>query len=291
MHYSADTEPGSSGSPVFNDQWEVIALHHASVRAPEHTEFGGVLNEGIRVSAIVRAGQGQSVVRRAADAGRLDPASAHAGAQTLPGVRSAHRLRVADLDQDPADAGPHAAAGRGRAAPFRATARGAAGAGGAGGAGESRVGRPGLRHPPRLRRGVPGYPVAAADAESRRRSGVTAAAISPFQRRDAPAPQTGNVRRGQYRRRQGRPAPPRPATSGYWTRASRPASRPARRCTATTISTAGIWFAGSTRRGVRSRRPRSTTRSISPIARRSIMNSMRAGRFGWASRTMCCTTP
>ncbi len=53
LHYSADTEPGSSGSPVFNDQWEVIALHHASVRAPEHTEFGGVLNEGIRVSAIL----------------------------------------------------------------------------------------------------------------------------------------------------------------------------------------------------------------------------------------------
>ena len=55
VHYSADTEPGSSGSPVFNDQWEVIALHHASVRAPEHTEFGGVLNEGIRVSAILGA--------------------------------------------------------------------------------------------------------------------------------------------------------------------------------------------------------------------------------------------
>ncbi len=53
VHYSADTEPGSSGSPVFNDQWEVVALHHASVRAPEHTEFGGVLNEGIRVSAIL----------------------------------------------------------------------------------------------------------------------------------------------------------------------------------------------------------------------------------------------
>jgi endonuclease G len=55
VHYSADTEPGSSGSPVFNDQWEVIALHHASVKAPERTEFGGILNEGIRVSAILGA--------------------------------------------------------------------------------------------------------------------------------------------------------------------------------------------------------------------------------------------
>ncbi len=54
LHYTADTEPGSSGSPVFNDQWEVCALHHASVRAPEHPEFGHVLNEGVRVCAILR---------------------------------------------------------------------------------------------------------------------------------------------------------------------------------------------------------------------------------------------
>jgi len=54
MHYEADTEPGSSGSPVFNDQWEVVALHHASVPSPEHSEFGGFLNEGIRISRILR---------------------------------------------------------------------------------------------------------------------------------------------------------------------------------------------------------------------------------------------
>lgn len=29
MHYSTDTQPGSSGSPVFNDDWEVVAIHHA----------------------------------------------------------------------------------------------------------------------------------------------------------------------------------------------------------------------------------------------------------------------
>jgi endonuclease G, mitochondrial len=59
VHYCADTEPGSSGSPVFNDQWEVVGLHHASVRAPEHPEFGGVLNEGIRVSAILGVVKGR----------------------------------------------------------------------------------------------------------------------------------------------------------------------------------------------------------------------------------------
>ncbi|WP_157431060.1 DNA/RNA non-specific endonuclease [Actinomadura macra] len=52
LHYAADTEPGSSGSPVFNDQWEVVALHHASVPAPERDELGGFVNEGIRVSRI-----------------------------------------------------------------------------------------------------------------------------------------------------------------------------------------------------------------------------------------------
>jgi endonuclease G, mitochondrial len=54
VHYAADTEPGSSGSPVFNDQWEVVALHHASVRAPEQEELGGFLNEGIRISRIIK---------------------------------------------------------------------------------------------------------------------------------------------------------------------------------------------------------------------------------------------
>lgn len=52
LHYEADTEPGSSGSPVFNDRWQVVSLHHASVRAPDRTDLGGFVNEGIRVSAI-----------------------------------------------------------------------------------------------------------------------------------------------------------------------------------------------------------------------------------------------
>jgi V8-like Glu-specific endopeptidase len=29
LQYTTDTLPGSSGSPVFNDDWKVVALHHA----------------------------------------------------------------------------------------------------------------------------------------------------------------------------------------------------------------------------------------------------------------------
>jgi endonuclease G len=53
LHYETDTEPGSSGSPVFNDQWEVVALHHASVPAPDHPELGKFVNEGVRVSRLL----------------------------------------------------------------------------------------------------------------------------------------------------------------------------------------------------------------------------------------------
>ena len=70
-HYEGDTEPGSSGSPVFNDQWEVIALHHSGVPATNNKGQmldvdGGVwkkgddparlhwiANEGIRISRLV----------------------------------------------------------------------------------------------------------------------------------------------------------------------------------------------------------------------------------------------
>jgi len=49
LHYRTDTEPGSSGSPVFNNDWDLVALHHAGFR-----EGGGkAVNEGIRISAIV----------------------------------------------------------------------------------------------------------------------------------------------------------------------------------------------------------------------------------------------
>jgi endonuclease G len=79
LHYRTDTAPGSSGSPVFNDQWEVVALHHSGV--PRRDEQGNILardgqvwqpvmgehridwmaNEGARVSRIVRHIKAQSL--------------------------------------------------------------------------------------------------------------------------------------------------------------------------------------------------------------------------------------
>ena len=50
VHYTSDTEPGSSGACVCNNEWKLIALHHAS-KASNDTEFP-TLNEGIKVSAI-----------------------------------------------------------------------------------------------------------------------------------------------------------------------------------------------------------------------------------------------
>ncbi|MFI6033559.1 endonuclease [Streptomyces sp. NPDC051315] len=73
VHYATDTAPGSSGSPVFNDQWEVVALHHSAV--PKTDDQGRPLaidgtvwrpgmgehrlawkaNEGVRISRVLQA--------------------------------------------------------------------------------------------------------------------------------------------------------------------------------------------------------------------------------------------
>ncbi|RNJ41807.1 hypothetical protein B5V01_21700 [Mesorhizobium erdmanii] len=56
IYYTTDTEIGSSGSPAFNRQWQLVGLHHAS--APSGEKQRGVntaANEGIRISAILNA--------------------------------------------------------------------------------------------------------------------------------------------------------------------------------------------------------------------------------------------
>ena len=79
IHYHTDTAPGSSGSPLFNDQWEVVGIHHSGV--PKRDNQGRILtrnntlwtmdmddgaidwiaNEGVRVSRIVTHIKNQSL--------------------------------------------------------------------------------------------------------------------------------------------------------------------------------------------------------------------------------------
>jgi hypothetical protein len=55
VHYRTPTEPGSSGSPVFDDQWRLIALHHAGksdMRKLNGKPGTYEANEGINILAI-----------------------------------------------------------------------------------------------------------------------------------------------------------------------------------------------------------------------------------------------
>jgi len=53
IRYTADTEPGSSGSPVFNNSWRLISLHHSAGEQDKKT--GAWLNnEGIRIDKIIQ---------------------------------------------------------------------------------------------------------------------------------------------------------------------------------------------------------------------------------------------
>ncbi|MEJ0086749.1 MAG: DNA/RNA non-specific endonuclease [Pseudomonadota bacterium] len=73
LWYSTDTLPGSSGSPVFNNDWYVVALHHSGIpeikdgkwqtidgrdfdsASMDEKQIKWVANEGIRSSRIVQA--------------------------------------------------------------------------------------------------------------------------------------------------------------------------------------------------------------------------------------------
>ena len=94
LWYTSDTEPGSSGSPVFNKHWEVVALHHRAV--PKTTNDGEhyvdkdgeavtkdeaeadpsrvvwIANQGIRASRIVEALSGCAFEGRTDHAERRD---------------------------------------------------------------------------------------------------------------------------------------------------------------------------------------------------------------------------
>lgn len=70
LHYKTDTAPGSSGSPLYNNQWEVVGLHHSGVPERKNgqimsingtpwtpdmgeTRVRWIANEGARISSIL----------------------------------------------------------------------------------------------------------------------------------------------------------------------------------------------------------------------------------------------
>lgn len=56
LHYRSPTEPGNSGSPVFNDDWELIGLHHRGLsNMPRLNGHEGTYpaNEGIWIQAVL----------------------------------------------------------------------------------------------------------------------------------------------------------------------------------------------------------------------------------------------
>lgn len=68
MHYETDTEPGSSGAPLYNNQWQIVGIHHAGIEKRDNEgnilAIGGArwtpemgerqkwwyANEGLRIS-------------------------------------------------------------------------------------------------------------------------------------------------------------------------------------------------------------------------------------------------
>jgi endonuclease G, mitochondrial len=79
LHYETDTNRGSSGSPVYNDQWEVVALHHQGVsrvnsqgkplkkdgtvwkQGMPEDDIDYIANEGVRISRIIKHVKGKQL--------------------------------------------------------------------------------------------------------------------------------------------------------------------------------------------------------------------------------------
>ncbi len=113
--YETDTEVGSSGSPVYNDRWEVVALHHygepylarldekANASIPTHA------NEGVRASVLHAALQAllpklkapqKTLLSAALTAYQAAQAGAKPGARLGPSTRFSRGAEAVKIDTD-----------------------------------------------------------------------------------------------------------------------------------------------------------------------------------------------
>jgi len=125
LTYESDTFRGSSGSPVFNDMWDVVALHHSGKpmmdaqghyighdglpitdRKPREDEIKWQSNEGVRTSKIIadlRAQVTAGDIRQLLDAsfnGEIKPAAIPLESEIQPGSDAAlppSLTRIADI--------------------------------------------------------------------------------------------------------------------------------------------------------------------------------------------------
>jgi endonuclease G len=93
LHYVADTEPGSSGSPVFNNEWRVVALHHWGGPWRQQADDQGQplpreINEGIRTSAIVTQLRQRAASLDVAKRALLDRVLAAGESASVPATRA-----------------------------------------------------------------------------------------------------------------------------------------------------------------------------------------------------------
>jgi len=111
--YETDTDHGSSGAPVFNDLWEVVALHHYGEPFLSRQDESGRpipenVNEGVRISSIYNDlaarlaqldGPPAALLRQALDYDKT--AQTASGVKTLgpprPSVRSAESALLGDI--------------------------------------------------------------------------------------------------------------------------------------------------------------------------------------------------
>jgi endonuclease G len=103
IRYKTDTEPGSSGAPVFSDEWEVVALHHAGVK--ERDKQGRVVNVD---GGVWTPDQGEDAIRWESNEGiRVSRILTHLQERIADGeTRTGRLLREVVRDADPAS-GPY----------------------------------------------------------------------------------------------------------------------------------------------------------------------------------------